>query len=61
MEYYYEGEHINDPLGIGKNYDAEDITQMLKDMEEFSVSDSIDIDMHKVISERIIWKKEGDI
>ena len=29
---------------------------MLKDMEEFSVSDNIDVDVHEVISERIIWK-----
>ena len=61
MEYYYAGEHISDPLGIGKNYEAEDITQMLKDMEEFSVTDSIDIDKHKVISESIIWKKEENL
>lgn len=36
MEFYYEGEHETDPLGIGKNYDVEDITQMMKDMEEHS-------------------------
>jgi hypothetical protein len=34
---------------------------MLSDMEEFSVSDDIDIDLHNVISEGIKWKQESDI
>ena len=25
-EFYYPGEHITDPLGIGKNYEVEQIT-----------------------------------
>jgi hypothetical protein len=29
---------------------------MLKDMEEFSVSDNIEVDLHQVISEGIVWK-----
>lgn len=34
---------------------------MLKDMEEFSINDNYDLDVHKVITEGITWKKERDI
>ena len=30
-------------------------------MEEFSVSDNIEVDLHQVISEGIVWKQEDDI
>lgn len=26
MEFYYPSEHSHDPMGIGKNYETEDIT-----------------------------------
>lgn len=32
MEFYYEKEHLRDPLGTGADYQAEDITTMLYDM-----------------------------
>jgi hypothetical protein len=60
MEFYYAGDHIVDPLGIGKKYTSEDITQMLNDMEEFSVGENIDIDLHNVITEGIKWKQENE-
>jgi hypothetical protein len=36
MEFYYPGSHLEDPLGIGKSYQHEDISMMLEDLEEFS-------------------------
>ena len=36
MEFYYPGQHLEDPLNIGKNYQHEDISMMLADLEEFS-------------------------
>jgi hypothetical protein len=32
MEYYFAGEHLSDPFNIGKDYQVNEITQMLDDI-----------------------------
>lgn len=53
MEFYYPSEHIADPLGIGKNYKVEEISQMLEDLEEFSILRDQNKDKQDILSEKI--------
>jgi hypothetical protein len=43
-EFYYPGEHLTDPAGIGKSYTTEEITRMLEDIEDYSVASRQDFD-----------------
>jgi len=60
MEFYYAGEHQGDPLGIGKEYDVEDISQMLEDMEEFSHTHDQPnyLDAENVLADKFIYKND---
>lgn len=60
MEYFYEGEHLTDPLGLGKNYEVEDITMMMGDLEEFSSSHGKELDSRRVLSDEIKGFEEKD-
>ena len=53
MEYYFAGEHLKDPMNMGKNYGVEDITQMLSDLEDYSTKSSRPLDQNKILSEEV--------
>jgi hypothetical protein len=58
MEFFYEGEHIKDPLGIGKDYGLEDISMMMGDLEEFSRVEGKELDRMGVYSDKITGFKD---
>lgn len=60
MEFYYPSEHIADPLGIGKNYKVEEISQMLEDLEEFSIMRDQNKDKQDILSEKLIDGENTD-
>ena len=51
MEFYYPGQHLEDPLEIGKNYQHEDISMMLADLEEFSYVRDQESDRNRIVTE----------
>lgn len=53
MEFFYEGDHLRDPMNMGKNYDTEDISQMLVDLEDYSLGSKMDYDTKNIIYEGI--------
>jgi hypothetical protein len=53
MEFYYHGDHLRDPSSIGKNYLTEEITQMLEDLEDHSMSSISEIDPLGLVPEKI--------
>lgn len=53
MEFYYHGDHLTDPSGIGKSYGVEEVTQMLEDLEDHSVMDRQQMDPLELVPERI--------
>jgi hypothetical protein len=54
MDFYYPGEHLDDPIGTGKKYDHENLSQMLVDLEEFSNIEDKNIDNKDVLSTKIV-------
>ena len=52
-EFFYPGEHLADPAGTGKSYSTSEITQMLEDIEDLSLSSRTLYDKEGVIYEGI--------
>ena len=61
MEFYYEKEHLKDPLGTGANYEAEDISTMMYALEEHSTYDDFEYDRKGVVSDRIKWSSDDKV
>ena len=53
MEFYHPGQHIEDPIGTGRKYKTEDITQMLEDLEDYSTKPNSSIDKKNVLFENL--------
>jgi ABC-type phosphate transport system ATPase subunit len=51
MEFYNKGEHMEDPIGIGKKYTYEQITRMMEEIEEFSSSSIVTMDEKNIMYE----------
>jgi hypothetical protein len=60
MDFYYPGEHLDDPIGTGKKYDHENLSQMLEDLEEFSNIEDTNIDNKDVLSTKIVSSVQND-
>jgi len=50
MEFFFAGEHMSDPADMGKSYTTEQITRMLEDIEEYSVSTKAKMDSQGIMS-----------
>lgn len=55
MEFYYPAEHMRDPLGTGADYDYEDITTMLLDLEETSQQTGFTYDPKGVLNSEVTF------
>ena len=60
MEFYHPGQHIEDPIGIGRKYKTEDITRMLEDLEDYSTKSNSSIDKKNVLFESLKTIEDQD-